>query len=241
VDFNVEIPIDVFGILFSIVAWALIIFWTYRTLRKKQVKLKIWKVAVFTIVGIFSFSVNFSIFGTLVKFSVLPLGVWILYGWYFKSKKNTWIDYREFAWIGFFSNFFFLLATISSTLVHGVMYPNNEPTTYISRVDKASIIHIHPSGNYQTINRIKLQKQIEKMEQATIYSEKWYEETWQGETPKYERFPYQLLGVLPKWGCGIQAIIYIEKDGKGILIDTPQKQVYFRSEEAFLEGVEQND
>jgi hypothetical protein len=240
-DFIVDIPIDIVGILFSIVAWALLIFWTYRTFRKKQVKLKIWRVIVFTIVGIFSFSINFSIFGTLVKFSVLPLGIWILYGWYFKSKKNTWLNYRVFAWIGFFSNFFFLLATLISTLVHGVIYPNDEPTTYISNVDKATIISIHPSGNYQTINGNKLQKQIEEMEQATIYSDKWYEETFMGETSKDERFPFQLIGVWPKWGSGIKSVIFIEKDGKGILIDTPKKQLYFRTENVFLEGVIDNE
>lgn len=236
---NVDFPISIVGILFSILAWAIIIFWMYRTLNKKQDKLKIWKVIIITLVGIFSFTINLSILGTFVKFPVLPLGVWILCGWYFKSKKDTWMNYRVFAWIGFFSNFFFLLATLLSALVHGMIYPKDEPTTYISNVEKASIIKIHSSGNYQSVNGKKLQNQIEVMEKASIYSDKWYEETWQGETPKYERFPYQLLGVLPKWGSGIQAIIYIEKDGKGILIDTPHKQVYFRSEEAFLEGVKQ--
>lgn len=238
-DFNVDFPIDIVEISISIVAWVLIILWMYRTLKKKQVKLKIWKVIIFTVVGIFSFSINLTILGSFVKFPVLPLGVWIMYGWYFKSKKDTLMNYRVFAWIGFFSNFFFLLATLLSSFVHGIVYPKDVPTTYISNVEKAYIIEIHPSGNYQTINEIMLQNQIELMEKADIYSDKWYEETWQGETPKFERFPYQLLGVFPKWGSGIQAIIYIEKDGKGILIDAPHKQVYFRSEEAFLEGVKQ--
>jgi hypothetical protein len=240
-NFNIDFPLNVVEVSFSILAWALLIFLTYRTLKKKQVKLKIWKVVFFTVVGIFSFSINFSIFNTLVKFPVLPLGVWILSGWYIKSKNDTWMEYRVFAWIGFFSNFFFLIATIFSPQVHNVIYPIDEPSTYLSNVENASIIKIHTSGNYQTINRNTLQKQIETMEQATIYSDKWYEETWQGETPKNERFPYQLLGVLPKWGSGILDIIYIEKDGKGILIDTPKKQVYFRFEKAFLEGVIQND
>jgi hypothetical protein len=241
VDFNVNFPINIVEISISIVAWAIIILWMYRTLKKKQVKLKIWKVIIFTFVGIFSFSFNLSIIGSFVKFPVLPLGVWILYGWYFKSKKVSWMNYRVFAWIGFFSNFLFIFATLVSSLVHGMIYPKDEPTTYISNVEKASIINIHPSGNYQTINEIKLQKQIDMLEKADICNDKWYEETWQGETPKYERFPYQLLGVLPKWGSGFQIVIFIEKDGKGILIDTPQKQLYFRSEEVFLEGVKLND
>jgi hypothetical protein len=239
--FNVDFPIDIVEISVSIVAWAIIILWMFPTLKKKQVKIKIWKVIIFTFVGIFSFSINWSILGSFIKLPVLPLGVWILYGWYYKSKKDTWMNYRVFAWIGFFSNFLFIFATLVSTLVHGMIYPKDEPSTYISNIEQASIIKIHPSGNYQTINGKILQKQIEMQEKADIYNEKWYEETWQGETPKYERFPYQLLGVLPKWGSGIQSVIYIEKDGKGILIDTPQKQFYFRSEEAFLEGVNKND
>lgn len=236
-NLNIDFPIDVVEILISIVVWSIIIIWIYLTFKKKQAKLKIWMVIIFTFVGILSFSINFSLLGNFFKFPVLPLGVWILNGWYFKSKKDTWTNYREFAWIGFFSNFFFLLSSLLSSIIHGTVYPKDELSTYVSNVEKASIIEIHPSGNYQTINVIKLQNQIEWMEKTEIYSDKWYEETWQGETPKYERFPYQLLGISPKWGSGIRTIIYIEKDGKGILIDTPQKQVYFRSEEAFLERV----
>jgi hypothetical protein len=234
-NFNVEFPFDVIGISFSAAAWLIVILWIYRTIKKKQMKLKIWKVVVITLIGIFSFSINCSILGTFVKFPLLPLGVWILYGLYF-GRKDAWMNYRVFAWIGFFANFVFLIAALVSPLVHSMIFPNNEPTTYISNAEKASIIKIHSSGVYQTINGNKLHKQMDILENVKNYSDKWYEETYSGEIPKEELFPYLLLGVLPKWGSGIQSVIYIEKDGKGILIDTPQKQLYFRSKEAFLEG-----
>ena len=52
-----------------------------------------------------------------------------------------------------------------------------------------------------------------------------------------ERFPYLLTGVKPKWGSGIPTLIYLEEDGKGILITTPKKQLYFRSQQALVEGM----
>ena len=51
-------------------------------------------------------------------------------------------------------------------------------------------------------------------------------------------FHIYLLEASSKWGSGLHTIIYIENDGKGILISTPQEQLYFRSEDSLIEGVE---
>lgn len=52
----------------------------------------------------------------------------------------------------------------------------------------------------------------------------------------FERFPYILLGASPKWGSGYESTIYIESDGKGMLISTEKEQYYFRSSESILKG-----
>ena len=77
------------------------------------------------------------------------------------------------------------------------------------------------------------------MRQEEVFSDQWYEDTYMTESNKRnERFPYQLIGTSSKWGSGLETIIYIEDDGKGILLSTPKEQLYFRSEDSFIEGVE---
>jgi len=74
------------------------------------------------------------------------------------------------------------------------------------------------------------------MNQRTIFSDLWYEETYADtdSTTKDERFPYQLIGTKPKWGSGLRTSIFIESDGKGFLVSTQDKQLYFRSEQSVL-------
>ena len=78
------------------------------------------------------------------------------------------------------------------------------------------------------------------MRQETIFNNQWYEDTYMNTDTNHskERFPYQLMGISSKWGSGMDTIIYMEEDGKGILISTPQRQLYFRCDESFVEGVE---
>lgn len=239
-EYNFEFPIDIVSITFSIIAWSILSYWVYCVNRNKPVKVKMWKALVVTFVGIFSFTINWSIFDTFIRFPILPLGVGLLF-WYFRRKEGKWKKYRPFAWMGFFSNFIFLVVSLLTPIIHNQIYAINVPSTYISDIEDARIIKIHPTAIYDTINMKKLREQLQKMHQEKIWSEKWYQDTYHGEKPKYERFPYQLTGTSPKWGSGIEAIIYIEKDGKGILIDTPKQQVYFYSEEVFLGGGQEND
>lgn len=239
-NINFDLSADIISLLISSLVWVLIIVLIYREYRKKTEKLKVWKVIIIMFVGMCTFTFNWSIFGTTVKVPLLPLGVWILFG-YFNKKKDQWASYRSFGWIGFFSNFIFLIAALVSPLFHNFIYPKDILSTYISKIEIATLIKLHPSGILQTVKVDLLKRQIESMKKEKIFSEKWYYDTYQVEPPHKERFPYLLVGAEPKWGSGIQTLIYIEQDGKGILIDSPQKQIYFRSKEAFLEGVNEND
>jgi hypothetical protein len=75
---------------------------------------------------------------------------------------------------------------------------------------------------------------------VNFYALIWYEETYMNaeSTKTKERFPYQLIGTSPEWGSGFLTIIYLEEDGKGILLSTSNKQLYFRSEDSIIEGGE---
>lgn len=236
---NFDLTFNAIAILTGILAWGVIAFFAYRICKKQIVKPRIWKILIVIFVGIFSFSINWNMFNTVLKFPILPLGVWILY-FVLKGKDERWQTYRSFAWLGFCANFLFLASTLIAMPIHQVIYPKDEPTTYISNIENASIINIHPSAKNQSLNEESLLKQLHTMRQETIYSDQWYDDTYMNteSNKRSERFPYQLIGTSSKWGSGLDTIIFIEDDGKGILLSTPKKQLYFRSEDSLIEGVE---
>ena len=104
---NINIVFLVTGIL----AWSSIIFLAYRVYKKQSVRPKVWKILLVMFVGLFSFSINWNMFDTMVKFPILPLGVWILY-FILKGREERWQTYRSFAWLGFWANFIFLASTL---------------------------------------------------------------------------------------------------------------------------------
>ncbi len=236
---NIDHTFNVVATIFNIVAWGGILFWANRVYKKQIIKPKIWKMLIVIIVGIFSFSITFNIFQSTIRISILPLGVWILF-FFLKRREESWQKYRSFAWIGFWANFIFLAATLITLPIHYLIYPNDKLSTYISNVEEAAIVTIHPSGNGKPFVKDDLLNQLETMEKQKINSIQWYQDTVLNSdtNERNERFPYQLVGIFPKWGSGLHSIIYIEEDGKGILVSTPKEQLYFRSEMSLLEGVE---
>jgi hypothetical protein len=226
---------NVIEILTGILSWSALGIIAYLVYKKQSKKPKVWIVLIMMFVGIFSFSINWNMFDTMVKFPILPLGVWILY-WFFRGKKEQWQIYRSFAWLGFLANFIFLVFTFISIPVHHSIYPKNDPSTYISNVKNASIIPIHPSAMNRSLNKENLRKQLHLLRQETFNSEQWYSEPYLDKKSKNEQFPYQLTGTASKWGSGLETIVYIENDGKGILVSTPKKQLYFRFQDSIIEG-----
>ncbi|MFY4776444.1 hypothetical protein [Metabacillus sp. RGM 3146] len=142
------------------------------------------------------------------------------------------MTYRSFAWVGFLANFIFIAAALISVLIQLVIYPKSEPTTYISDAVHAAIIPMDPSVKSHSLNIKSLKKQLPHIKQETIHSDQWYYETVKNQ--RNERFPYLLAGTSPKWGSGLHPLIFIEKDGKGLLLSTPEKQLYFRSEASLI-------
>ncbi len=217
----------------------IIAYFAHRTYKKQMVKPKKWKIFIVILAGLFSFSINWNMFDTMIKLPILPLGVWILY-FVLKGKDERWETYRTFAWIGFWANFLFMAAALIAMPIHQVIYPKDKSATYISNIENASIINIHPSAEEVSLNKGSLSKPFHTMEKETIYSDQWYEDTYMNTklNKRSERFPYQLIGTSSKWGSGLHTIIFIENDGKGILITTQKKQLYFRSEDSLIEGME---
>ena len=193
IDF--DFTINAVAIITGLLAWSSIIFLAYRVYKKQTVRPKVWKILIVMFVGVFSFSVNWNMFNTMIKVPILPLGVWILY-FVFKGKEERWQTYRSFAWLGFWANFIFLASTLIAIPVHQVIYPKDEPSTYISNVENASILNIHPSAKDRSLNKESLLKQLHTMRQETIYSDQWYEDTYMNteSNKRNERFPYQLIG-----------------------------------------------
>ncbi|MBP0726944.1 hypothetical protein J5Y03_17435 [Bacillus sp. RG28] len=226
------------AVLVSGITYIVIGILIYLIYKKQEEKPNKLKVLIVCWVGLFMFSINTSIYGTLIKIPILPLGVWILY-WILRrnGNKERWIRYRAFAWFGFFVNFIFLLTSLLISPINELFYPSSSATSYISNVNHASILTTHPSAKPATLNKEKLHSQLSKMKEKPIYSDEWYNQTYENrDTNKsIERFPYILMDAIPKKGSGIKSIIYVERDGKGLLISIPSKQYYFRSKESFLD------
>ncbi|OZM55784.1 hypothetical protein CIB95_15590 [Lottiidibacillus patelloidae] len=232
-----NVSFNIVGFVFFVLAWlsvALIAFRIYNNLAGKP---KVWKVALVIIVGMFSFSINWSAFDTVFQISILPLGVWILYA-VLKGKEGKWQTYRLFAWLGFWANFIFLAATLVSSPIHATIYPADRPTTYLADITNASVVTSHPSGKSEvSLNKEALISELDQLSREMIMNIEWYNETYRNNmdsNKKEERFPYLLINYQEKWGSGMESTIYIENDGKGILISSAGKQYYFRSNNSIL-------
>lgn len=229
---------NIVAVVLNILAWVAILILARRIYLKQEMKPKIWKLFIVLFFGLFSFSINLPYLGEQIKLAILPLGVWILYGIY--SKKNggrSWEKYRKYAWLGFFANYLFLAMSLAIPLIHGGIYPKNEISTYLSDFTKAEVFKTHPSAGDKILDSDSLFSQLKSMTKEPVYSDIWYQETFEsGEerAQQDERFPYQLTGTGAKWGSGLSPMIFIEQDGKGVLITTAREQFYFRAEESFL-------
>jgi hypothetical protein len=223
----------------GLLTWGIVILLAIRIYKKQLIKPKVWKIVVALFAGLFSFSIDFNQNGSIIKVPILPLGVWILY-MLLNKKEGRWQKYRTYAWLGFSTNFIILATSLLTIPFDNVIYPKNELSTYISNVENASIINIHPSAKKVSLDKSSLQEQLKLMKEK-VYSAEWYEATEpvpDSTGPIKERYPYLLVGTTTKWGSDLNSIIYIEEDGKGLIITTSKKQLYFRSKTSFLKGGE---
>jgi len=219
-------------------AWVVIGIIAVHLYKKQSEKPPLWKVVLVVLIGLFSFAISLEMFGEVLRISILPLGVWILY-WFLRKKNTTWQKYRPFAWFGFGANFILMTFLLIGIPIHYLLYPENEPSTYISNVEGAYIINTHPTGIESSLMKENLIDLIQGAKQQNYFSDSWYNETVMEPDKTTERFPYMLADTLPKWGSGLHTTVYLEKNGKGILITTQEKQFYFQTEHSLLEEGDQ--
>lgn len=226
----------------TILCWGIIIYITLKIAKKQQVSLWNWKLIVAILVGLFSFSLTIPFQDTVVKIAILPLGVWILFA-FLRKRRESWEKYRRFAWLGFFSNYLFLAVSFLGEPIHESIYPSDKLSTYIGARSVIEIESLHPSGKQQQHIIDNFEQALTELKSTEFFVDEWYNETYFNyERPKIEeRFPYLVLGHEPKWGSGTVASIYIERDGKGLLLSTPKTQYYFRSDYSILKEVDGNE
>lgn len=228
-------PVNVIDLLMTLLSWGVIIYFMSYIYRKQEVKPLLWKIALVTIIGLIIFSFDFTVFNTIIKIPILPLGVWVVY-FFARGDEAVWEKYRPYAWLGFFANFLFIATALVTILLHNLVFPKSDLTTFISSFETAEINQLHSSAaevrlDQELLKRLAFDEQI-------VQSVQWYSEIELNGEPneRKEKFPYQLVGTTSKWGSGIPTMIYIEENGKGILVDTTDKQRYFRTDESFLKG-----
>lgn len=234
---NFRYPDNFPSIILTVFAWGIIGYFIYKLYKKQSNKPRFWKALLVMLIGMFSFTFNFSLVGALIRLPILPLGVWMLF-FYFKNKRDRWQVYRRYAWFGFAAaNGIFIVATLLTPPIHHLIYPKDGITSYLSDVDESRLIAIHPSATEESIMKNSIKNfQVESFEQGLD----WYYDRYNRKDDNQkikERFPYMLLGTSSKWGSGYHPIVYVEDDGKGLLISVDNEQVYFRADQSlFKEG-----
>ncbi|WP_066305518.1 hypothetical protein [Bacillus sp. FJAT-29814] len=218
---------SIIGIILVVIGWAAVGTIAWQIYKKQEIKPKIWKVIIIIFIGLFSFSIDWPLFDQVIRISILPLGVWILF--LLRGRLPQWPFYRKYAWLGFFANFIFLAAGLLAIVCNQAVYPQNQLLTYLANVEQGFIINTHPAAENLSFDKENAPKLLLKGKEKLVRSTDWYELS---ETS--ERFPYQLIGAKPKFGSNLSAIIYVEQDGKGLLIQTPNRHYYFRLDESLL-------
>ncbi|WP_078551443.1 hypothetical protein [Bacillus alkalicellulosilyticus] len=234
---NIEGVTNVAEAITSLLAYGIIFLLFYRLYMKQESKPVIWKAIVVALVGFFTFSIHWE---ESFRIPILPLGVWIVL-WYAKARKGAWKRYRKFAWLGFFSNFIFLVLSLLTILLQDAFYPKQHPATYLASFEEVEIISIHPSAMEGVqIDEARLEEAIDNLVVKPINGIQWYNDmTLHYDTMEVaEKFPYMLTGVSAKWGSGIDVTIYVEHDGQGLLITTKQTQLYMRSNQSLFKEAE---
>ncbi|RJX39066.1 hypothetical protein D3P09_16330 [Paenibacillus pinisoli] len=231
---ELDLPQNIIAVTASIVGWTIVLCWIILRYRKLQEKPAIWKMILAALVGILSISIHVSVFSTAVKLSVVPIGVLLVFLF---MRNGTWSTYRRFAWIGFFSSYILVATTLLGSWLHQTVYDKTDPATYLADIQQVQVIGIHPSAGHIGWDQAMFEKRLPDLllEQSYNTLDWYYESRPAGETMHAsEKFPYALLGAKPSWGSGYESAVFLESDGKGLLIQTAERHYYFRSEEPLV-------
>ncbi|MEK4131174.1 hypothetical protein NYE67_16150 [Solibacillus sp. FSL W8-0474] len=218
--------------------WLLIFVIGFKLYKKQEIKPIIWKAVIVYFIGKFALTFNYPLEQKAIHFALIPLGVIAIY--LFFSKRPNFNTYLTFAWFGFFSNYLFLVGTLLIIPLYSFLYDKNDILTYIAHSDNIEILSIHPSANDNIAVRASILEQVKAAKEQPVNID-WYYESVGDDRVEVERFPYILANIAPKWGSQAKATIYVEKDGKGLLIASPTKHLYYRLDESILQEVTTNE
>ncbi|MGM9987412.1 MAG: hypothetical protein ACI35O_09315 [Bacillaceae bacterium] len=231
---NIYLPTWITFVLSTGILLCLFLF----TFKRQSTKPKWYWALLICYVGMFSFSFNFNVKEMPFQLPLLPLGVWIVY--FLLRPRKRWNTYRPFAWLGFLNAFLFSFIGLLTIPLGHLLYPTNELSSYISTTDSAYVILSSEDSNIQTLDKDSLNKQLSTAKVNHSLSIEWYYNNFSNGHPS-ESFPYMLMETTSPFGSGNPPPqIFIQYDGKGLLITKNNHQHYFQFQTSILkEGVSQ--
>lgn len=239
-NYWINSPTNLIDLITTIICWLLFITIVFLVYQRNKEDLSLWRSLIIAFIGLFTFDFTLNIFGEHALLPLLPLGVWILYG-IFRSRNNHmgWQRYRLFAWIGFMTSFLFFFVSLLGAFLHDQIYSKKEISTYLANFEEAELIETHSSANEGSLKE-NFPSLISSFKEKEFNSMVWYQETERNVDREdiKERFPYLLKGFQPQLGSGIQSMIYIKRNGKGVFVVSENgEQHYFESSTSlFKEG-----
>ena len=230
------VQISLIDWIIAIVMWFIIIFLFIRT-KKKSENTVVWKAILIVVVGLFSFSFSWTLFGENMKLALLPLGVWILY-LVLRNRGAAWENYRRFAWFGFFCNYIFFVGILLGLPLNAWVFPVDKIETHIAALNEAKIFRTHFSAENEWQLKQSALSILHNAKEEPMNTSNWYEDTlFSEEEPSKERFPYVLYGAESKKYSAVDSTVFVEYDGQGVLVMAGDEQFYFRTSEPFVEEV----
>lgn len=229
---TLDLPTNFISIMIAAINLSAFIFFMRLQYRKLDVKPALWKVGVAGGMGILAIPTTFT-YSFSIRLAAVPIGVWLIY---LVIRHTSWPRYRRFAWTGFWLNYLFLITTIIAHLLTGVFYAKTELGTYLASTEEAYVVRTHSSAPDASLD-------IDRFNAALLTAERqqrfpaieWHSDSVRnGVFYGKERFPYMLGGVEPKWGSGTKAVVFVEYDGKGLMIVDGENNLYVRSQDYFI-------
>ncbi|MFD1171023.1 glycosyltransferase family protein [Oceanobacillus picturae] len=214
---NIKI-VELIMTILGICCILLLVYYLYK--RKEKGNPKPWLILIITSIGLLNIKYEIASYSV----PVIPIGVMIIY-FEFLVKRRNWHWYRKYAWTGFLGSYILFATTLLSQPIQAFFYPN-EPETYLANIHQPELITTNfISAEGKTLHKEILNDALSNLERQKLRNEKWIDSLYDEE----ERFPYLITGIDPKWGSGIDTMVFIEGDGKGWLITTPEAHYYYRS------------
>lgn len=208
--------------------YAIIILLAIRIYKRQPIKGVWWIILLFYFAGLFSISIDLSLFGGVHKLALFPIGVAIFYLFTINNVEARNI-YKPYIWLGFLANYAFFIGSIFTLFMTNALFPPGQLATYSKSFEEATIFTIHPSASNQVQLSSNAYELLQHATQTEVNAHEWYTAS------KEEKFPYMLQNVTPAAGLKLDVLYYIERDGKGLLVQTYDEHYYFRTTESFIE------